>query len=87
MFKKCLAFVLCLILAAALTLPAMAENTQLTKLQGQWKSSAFRGTLTGEVTGEASKLTDPETWDGTAGGRDLPPAELYRCLSQSPRGN
>ncbi len=62
MFKKCLAFVLCLILAAALTLPAMAENTQLTKLQGQWKSSAFRGTLTGEVTGEASKLTDPETW-------------------------
>ena len=61
MFKKLFALCLCLTLAAAL-LPAAAETTQLTKLQGQWKSSAFRGTLTGEVSGEGSRLTDDKGW-------------------------
>ena len=63
MLKRMMALCLCVALAAALALPAFAETNQLTKLQGQWKSSGFRGTLTGQVTGEASRLTGKELWD------------------------
>ena len=62
MLKKITALFLCLTLAALAVLPAMAENSQLTKLQGQWQSSGFRGTLKGEVTGEPSALIGEENW-------------------------
>ena len=63
MLKKIAALVLCLTLLASLAVPALAETNQLTKLQGQWKSSGFRGTLTGQVTGEASSLTGEALWE------------------------
>ena len=63
MLKKITALFLCLTLAAALALPAAADTNQLTKLQGQWKSSGFRGTLTGEVTGGPSALIGAEGWE------------------------
>ena len=63
MLKKIAALVLCLTLLASLAVPALAETNQLTKLQGQWKSSGFRGTLTGQVTGEASRLTGEALWE------------------------
>ena len=67
MLKKLTALILCLALLAALALPAAADNSQLTKLQGQWKSSGFRGTLTGEVTGETSALFGTELWEALKG--------------------
>ena len=63
MLKRMTALFLCLTLACALAAPALAETNQLTKLQGQWKSSGFRGTLTGQVTGEASSLVGEEVWE------------------------
>ncbi len=63
MLKKIAALCLCLTMLAALAVPALAETTQLTKLQGQWKSSGFRGTLSGQVTGEASGLTGEALWE------------------------
>ena len=63
MLKKVFALCLCLALLASLALPAAAETDQLVKLQGQWKSSGFRGTLTGEVTGDGTSLTDQNAWE------------------------
>ncbi len=63
MLKKIAALFLCLTLLASLAVPALAETNQLTKLQGQWKSSGFRGTLTGQVTGEASGLIGETLWE------------------------
>lgn len=67
MLKRMTALILslALILAAlpgAVADVAVSESSQLTKLQGQWKSSGFRGTLTGEVSGEGSALLGDETW-------------------------
>ena len=62
MKKRIIALLLCLTLTAALAVPALAETNQLTKLQGQWKSSGFRGTLSGQVTGEPSGLLDAGLW-------------------------
>ena len=62
MFRKIFALTLCVALLTAALLPASAETNQLTKLSGQWKSSGFRGTLTGKVTGEKSSLFSDETW-------------------------
>ena len=72
MFRKMTALFVCfaLILAAlpwAAADVAVSESTQLDKLQGQWKSSGFRGTLTGEVTGSGSSLLGGDAWKTLSG--------------------
>ncbi len=67
MFKRFFAVLLSLVLALSCLITARAdvavsELNQLDKLKGQWRTSGFRGTLTGETTGDMSALFGGDTW-------------------------
>ncbi len=59
MLKRTVAICVCL---ALLLSAAVAETNQLSKLKGQWRSSAFRGTVTSELSGDMSGLTGDTLW-------------------------
>jgi hypothetical protein len=59
----CLALAVCACPALAQEAVEVEKDTQMSKLQGQLRSSGFRADLTGELTGSAPGFIEPALWE------------------------